>query len=183
MEVSFCVSALEEVLARSGKPDIFNTDQGSQFTSAAFTGTLAASGVAISMDGRGRWMDNVFIERLWRSLKYEDIYLKGCADGREAKTGIGQWIAFYNSQCPHAALGHRMPIAVWRDGVSGGLPDTAVDMTLRLNNATASPTCPQPQQQQVASGFWRKGTARNPVYKPPQVVLPRGSTSPDHNRL
>jgi len=77
MDTSFCVSALEEALASFGRPEIFNTDQGSQFTSAAFTGTLAATGVRISMDGRGRWMDNVFIERLWRSLKYEDIYLKG----------------------------------------------------------------------------------------------------------
>jgi transposase InsO family protein len=76
MDVSFCVAALEEALARFGRPEIFNTDQGSQFTSAAFAGTLAAAGIRISMDGRGRWMDNVFIERLWRSLKYEDIYLK-----------------------------------------------------------------------------------------------------------
>lgn len=96
MDVSFCVEALEEALARFGRPEIFNTDQGSQFTSAAFTGVLAAAGVRISMDGRGRWMDNVFIERLWRSLKYEDIYLKGYADGREAKLGIAQWVGFYN---------------------------------------------------------------------------------------
>jgi putative transposase len=96
MDVSFCVSALEEALARFGKPDIFNTDQGSQFTSAAFTGVLTAASVRISMDGRGRWMDNVFIERLWRSLKYEDIYLKGYADGREARAGIGLWMTFYN---------------------------------------------------------------------------------------
>ena len=81
--------ALEEALARFGKPEIFNTDQGSQFTSGEFTGMLAAAGIRISMDGRGRWIDNVFIERLWRSLKYEDIYLKGYADGREAKAGIG----------------------------------------------------------------------------------------------
>ena len=95
-------AALEEALARFGRPEIFNTDQGSQFTSAAFTGTLAAAGVRISMDGRGRWMDNVFIERLWRSLKHEDIYLKGYVDGREAKAGIGAWFAFYNraSYCP-----------------------------------------------------------------------------------
>ena len=94
MDVSFCVEALEEALARFGRPEIFNTDQGSQFTSAAFTGVLAAAGVRISMDGRGRWMDNVFIERLWRSLKYEDVYLKGYADGREAKFGIAGWIAW-----------------------------------------------------------------------------------------
>jgi putative transposase len=148
MDVSFCVEALEEALARFGRPEIFNTDQGSQFTSAAVTGVLAAAGVCISMDGRGRWMDNVFIERLWRSLKYEDIYLKGYADGREAKTGIAQWIAFYNGLRPHQALEHRTPMAVWREGVTGCIDGTAVDMTLRLDNAGALPTCPQPQQQQ-----------------------------------
>ena len=148
MDVSFCISALEEALARFGRPDIFNTDQGSQFTSAAFTGTLAASGIRISMDGRGRWMDNVFIERLWRSLKYEDVYLKGYADGREARAGIGAWIAFYNTRRPHQALANRTPLAVWREGVTGALGETAVDMTLRLDNADALPTCPQPQQQQ-----------------------------------
>jgi putative transposase len=148
MDVSFCVGALEEALARFGKPEIFNTDQGSQFTSAAFTGTLAAAGVRISMDGRGRWMDNVFIERLWRSLKHEDIYLKGYADGREARAGIGAWIAFYNARRPHQALANRTPMAVWREGVTGALGDTAVDMTLRLDNAGALPTCPQPPQQQ-----------------------------------
>jgi putative transposase len=104
MDVSFCVSALEEALIRFGKPDIFNTDQGSQFTSAAFTGTLAGAGVRISMDGRGRWLDNVFIERLWRSLKYEDIYLKGYADGREARAGIGAWFAFYNPASQHPSV-------------------------------------------------------------------------------
>jgi len=133
MDVSFCVSALEEALARFGKPEIFNTDQGSQFTSAAFTGTLTAAGIRISMDGRGRWMDNVFIERLWRSLKYEDIYLKGYADGREARTGIGLWMTFYNSCRPHQALASRTPMAVWRAGVTGALGDTVVDMTLRLD--------------------------------------------------
>ena len=97
MEAGFCVAALEDALARFGRPEIFNTDQGAQFTSAAFTGTLAAAGIAISMDGRGRWMDNVFIERLWRSLKYEDVYLKGYADGREARAGIAAWIALYNA--------------------------------------------------------------------------------------
>jgi len=148
MDVSFCVEALEEALARFGRPEIFNTDQGSQFTSAAFTGVLAAAGVRISMDGRGRWMDNVFIERLWRSLKHEDIYLKGYADGREAKAGIAQWIAFYNGLRPHQALEHRTPMAVWREGVTGCIDGTAVDMMLRLDNAGALPTCPQPQQQQ-----------------------------------
>jgi putative transposase len=146
MDVSFCISALEEALARFGRPGIFNTDQGSQFTSVAFTGTLAAAGMRISMDGRGRWMDNVFIER--RSLKHEDIYLKGYADGREARAGIASWIAFYNTQRPHQALGGRTPMAVWREGVTGALGNTAVDMTLHLDNAGALPTCPQPPQQQ-----------------------------------
>ena len=95
-------------------------------------------------------MDNVFIERLWRSLKYEDIYLKGYADGREARAGIGAWMAFYNDRRPHQALGNRTPMAVWRDGVTGALGNTAVDMTLRLDNAGALPTCPQPPQQQQA---------------------------------
>jgi putative transposase len=148
MDVSFCVSALEEALARFGTPDIFNTDQGSQFTSAAFTGTLADAGVRISMDGRGRWMDNVFIERLWRSLKYEEVYLKGYADGREARAGIGAWFAFYNTRRPHQALANRTPMAVWHAGVTGALGEKAVDMTLRLDNAGALPTCPQPPQQQ-----------------------------------
>jgi putative transposase len=152
MDVSFCVSALEEALARFGKPEIFNTDQGSQFTSAAFTGTLMAAGVRISMDGRGRWMDNVFIERLWRSLKHEDIYLKGYADGREARAGIGAWIAFYNTRRPHQALADQTPMAVWRDGVTGALGARAMDMTLvlrtSLDNADALPTSPQPQPQQ-----------------------------------
>jgi len=152
LEASFCVSALEEALARFGKPEIFNTDQGSQFTSAAFTGTLMAAGIRVSMDGRGRWMDNVFIERLWRSLKYEDIYLKGYADGREARAGIAAWITFYNLQRPHQALGNRTPMAMWRDSTTGDIAE-AVDMTLlvprSLDNAGALPTYPQQQQQQA----------------------------------
>ena len=148
MDVSFCVSALEEALARYWRPEIFNTDQGSQFTSAAFTGVLQAAGVKISMDGRGRWMDNVFIKRLWRSLKYEEVYLKAYADGGEARAGIAKWIAFYNGLRPHQALGDRTPMTVWREGVSATTVETAVDMTLRLDNADALTTCPQLQQQQ-----------------------------------
>jgi putative transposase len=149
LDTRFCVDALEEALARFGRPEIFNTDQGSQFTSATFTDTLRAAGIKISMDGRGRWMDNVFIERLWRSLKYEEVYLKGYADGREARAGIGAWIAFYNTRRPHQALGGQAPMAVWRAGTSGLLDARAVDMTLRLDNAAALPTGPQPQQQQA----------------------------------
>ena len=148
LDVSFCISALEEALARFGRPEIFNTDQGSQFTSAAFTGALASAGIRISMDGRGRWMDNVFIERLWRSLKHEDVYLKGYADGREAKAGIAEWFAFYNNFRPHQALANQTPMVVWRAGVTGAIDGKAMDMTLRLDNAHALPTCPQPPQQQ-----------------------------------
>ena len=137
LDTRFCVDALEEALARFGRPEIFNTDQGSQFTSATFTDTLRAAGIKISMDGRGRWMDNVFIERLWRSLKYEEVYLKGYADGREARAGIGAWIAFYNTRRPHQALGGQAPMAVWHAGTSGILDARAVDMTLRLDNAAA----------------------------------------------
>jgi hypothetical protein len=115
MDVGFCVSALEEALARFGRPEIFNTDQVSQFTSAAFTGVLASARIRISMDGRGRWMDNVFIERLWRSLKHEDVYLKGYADRQEAKVGIAEWVRFYNNLRPHQALGDRTRMAVWRE--------------------------------------------------------------------
>ena len=108
MDISFCLAALDDALARHGVPEIFNTDQGSQFTSAAFNGALVSAGIKISMDGRGRWMDNVFIERLWRSLKHEDIYLRGYADGREAKAGIANWFDFYNDRRLHQALGYRL---------------------------------------------------------------------------
>jgi putative transposase len=151
LDASFCVAALEEALARFGKPEIFNSDQGSQFTSEAFTATLEKAGIPISMDGRGRYMDNIFIERLWRSLKHEDIYLKHYADGREAREGIASWIAFYNNRRPHQALDYRTPMSVWRLGTTGPLDEKAVDMALRLDNAYALPTCPQPQQQQTCA--------------------------------
>jgi putative transposase len=150
MDTSFCVDALEDALGRFGRPEIFNTDQGSQFTSAAFTAKLLAAGVRISMDGRGRWLDNVFIERLWRSLKHEEVYLKGYADGREARAGIAAWIAFYNTRRPHQALGGQTPLVVWRTGTSDALGARAVDLTLRLDNAGALPTGPQPHEQRQA---------------------------------
>jgi putative transposase len=141
MDASFCVAALEDALARYGKPEIFNTDQGSQFTSAAFTGVLIKTGVRVSMDGCGHWMDNVFIERVWRSLKYEDVYLKGYADGGEAKAGIGEYFAFYNERRLHQALGYRTPMAVWREG-------TAPEANGHVDNAHALTTCPQAVQKQ-----------------------------------
>ena len=106
LEVDFCVEALEEALSK-GRPQIFNTDQGSQFTSEAFTSMLLAQGVQVSMDGRGRCMDNVFVERLWRSIKYEEVYLKAYQNGTEARKGIGAYLAFYNQERPHQALGYR----------------------------------------------------------------------------
>jgi len=109
MDAEFCVAALEEAIARYGRPDIFNTDQGSQFTSFAFTNTLNDAGIRISMDGRGRWMDNVFIERLWRSLKYECVFLNAFETGSEARAGIGRWIGYYNADRPHSALAGRTP--------------------------------------------------------------------------
>ena len=108
LEVDFCVAALEEALSK-GRPQIFNTDQGSQFTSEAFTSMLLAQGVQVSMDGRGRCMDNVFVERLWRSIKYEEVYLKAYRNGTEARKGIGAYLAFYNQERPHQALGYRSP--------------------------------------------------------------------------
>jgi putative transposase len=109
MDADFCVAALEEAIARYGRPEIFNTDQGSQFTSFAFTDVLKGNGIRISMDGKGRWMDNVFIERLWRSLKYECVYLHAFETGSEAKAGIGSWISYYNGARPHSALNGRTP--------------------------------------------------------------------------
>jgi putative transposase len=150
MDTSFCIAALDEALARYGTPRIFNTDQGSQFTSEAFTGRLIAAGIAISMDGRGRFLDNIFIERLWRSIKYEEIHLKAYADGREARAGIGFWMEFYNTKRPHQAMNNQMPMAVWRAGMDKiKTAARAVDMPLRLDNATALPTYPQRPKQQA----------------------------------
>jgi putative transposase len=109
MDADFCIAALEEAMARHGRPEIFNTDQGSQFTSPRFTDILTEAGVKVSMDGKGRWMDNVFIERLWRSLKYECVYLQAFETGSEARAGIGKWITYYNTERPHSALGGRTP--------------------------------------------------------------------------
>ena len=113
----FCVAALEAALARYGRPEIFNTDQGSQFTSDDFTGTLKHHGITISMDGKGRCMDNIFVERLWRSLKYEEVYLKAYATVAEAKAGIGAWLSFYNEERQHQSLGYRTPRQIYEEGL------------------------------------------------------------------
>lgn len=109
METSFCVEAVQEALEKHGAPDIFNTDQGSQFTSEAFTSVLLDHGIAISMDGKGAWRDNVFVERLWRSVKYEEVYLKAYASVAEARAGIGAYLNFYNTKRPHQALDGNTP--------------------------------------------------------------------------
>ena len=113
METDFCVDALREAMERHGRPEIFNTDQGVQFTSAAFLDELSSQGVRISMDGRGRFLDNIFIERLWRSLKYEEVYIKAYGSVAEARQGIAGWLGFYNEKRPHQALGYRTPRAVY----------------------------------------------------------------------
>ena len=109
MEAAFCVETLEDALARHGKPDIFNTDQGSQFTGAAFTGVLIKNGIAISMDGKGAWRDNVFVERLWRSVKYEEVYLRAYDAASEARASIGRYLDFYNRRRPHSSLDGSTP--------------------------------------------------------------------------
>jgi putative transposase len=109
MEVGFCLEAVKEALAKHGRPAIFNTDQGSQFTSAEFTGVLLDNGIAISMDGKGSWRDNVFVERLWRSVKYEEVYLRAYDSVAEARTSIGRYLDFYNRQRPHSSLAARTP--------------------------------------------------------------------------
>lgn len=109
LEAAFCIEALEEALARYGRPEIFNTDQGSQFTSTAFTEVLLKNEIAISMDGKGAWRDNVFVERLWRSIKYEEVYLKAYDSVSEARASIGRYLAFYNGRRPHSSLDRRTP--------------------------------------------------------------------------
>ncbi len=138
MDAEFCVEALAEALANYGKPEIFNTDQGSQFTSFDFTGVLKGAEITISMDGRGRFMDNIFIERLWRSLKYEAVYLHELTDGFVAEGVIAEWIGFYNAERPHSALAGQTPAEAY----GAGQP---VDM---MDKAIALPTSPQAQQQQ-----------------------------------
>src|ERR671912_3049676 len=108
-EAAYCVEALEDALARHGRPEVFNTDQGSQFTSHAFTGVLLKAGIAISMDGKGSWRDNVFVERLWRSIKYEEVYLRAYETVSDARASIGRYLAFYNGRRPHSSLDRQTP--------------------------------------------------------------------------
>ena len=138
MDARFCVEALEEALSRYGRPEIMNTDQGSQFTGSAWIATLTDAGVQVSMDGRGRYMDNIFIERLWRSLKYEAVYLHELTDGFKAERVIREWINFYNDGRPHSALGGQTPAEAYG-------AKRPVDM---MDKPDGLPTSPQAQQQQ-----------------------------------
>jgi len=115
MEVAFCLEAVEEALSRYARPEIFNTDQGSQFTSAVFTGVLLDNAIAISMDGKGAWRDNVFVERLWRSVKYEEVYLRAYDSVGEARASIGRYLDFYNRKRPHSSLDARTPDRAYFD--------------------------------------------------------------------
>ena len=172
LDASFCTDALDEALARHGKPEIFNTDQGSQFTSFAFTGRLQAAGIRVSMDGRGRCMDNIFIERLWPSLKYEAVYLHEIADGLIARRLIGDWVRFYNLERPHAALDGRTPAEAYRG-------DPPVGMW-----TSRSAPCPHPHRRSSnkrkidSRGFWRP--EKQPEYtlnQPPGCPNRRGHLS------
>ena len=109
MEADFCIEALEEALVKHGRPEIFNTDQGSQFTSEAFTAKLTENKIAISMDGKGAWRDNVFVERIWKSVKYEEVYLHAYASVADARASLGRYLDFYNRQRPHSSLDAKTP--------------------------------------------------------------------------
>ena len=142
MDARFCVEALNEALSKYPKPEIFNTDQGSQFTSFDFTGVLKKAKITISMDGRGRCMDNIFIERLWRSLKYEAIYLHELTDGFVAERVIGGWIDFYNTERPHSSFDGRTPAEAYS-------ADRPMDMMDKPDGLPTSPQAPQQQQDVI----------------------------------
>ena len=137
MEAMFCVDCLEDALRSHGKPEIFNSDQGSQFTSAAFTDVLKQEEIVISMDGRGRAFDNIFVERLWRSVKHEDVYLNGYAQMGELMIGLAKYFSFYNGERPHQSLGNQTPEVVYQTGLGGGA--VIADKFLRAVGETSVP--------------------------------------------
>jgi len=156
MDASFCVDCLEEALREHGVPEIFNSDQGAQFTSHALTGVLKREGVRISMDGRGRALDNIFVERLWRSVKYEDVYLKGYANMAELMVGLAQYFSFYNEERPHQSLGYQTPSQVYKSAQGGGAKivdkfgAAVVDPSVSLRSTTVSTTAtatPEPTRE------------------------------------
>jgi putative transposase len=144
MDKTFCIEALQAALDRYGKPEIFNTDQGVQFTCEGFIATLSGEGIRISMDGKGRCLDNIFCERLWRSLKYEEVYIKAYATVAEARKGIGQWFAFYNHERPHQSLGYLTPQTFF----------AAHEACAYMDNASALPTSTQTQPQKVRKDLY-----------------------------
>jgi putative transposase len=144
MDAEFCIEALREAMERFGQPDIFNTDQGAQFTSTEFVGELAGRKIRISMDGRGRYLDNIFIERLWRSLKYEEVFIKAYGAVIEARRSIGKWLEFYNDERPHQALDYRTPREIFEGGACVHVDNASAS----LRCALALPTCTQAHQQE-----------------------------------
>jgi putative transposase len=156
MEATFCVDCLEEALRRHGKPEIFNSDQGSQFTSDDFIGVLKREGIAISMDGRGRAFDNIFVERLWRNVKHEDVYLKGYASMGELTVGLAEYFTFYNGERPHQSLGQKTPDVVYRTAMGGGAMivdkyPRAVDGTPVPLRSTGVPSTAVPRSEVTAN--------------------------------
>jgi putative transposase len=161
LDAEFCVEALEEALARYGRPEIFNTDQGSQFTSDDFTGTLRRHDITISMDGKGRCIDNIFVERLWRSLKYEEVYLNAYASVAEARAGIGAWLGFYNNERQHQSLGYCTPRKIYEEGLWMDMWTIGFADRLRFPASRASsegrkcspsptyPQAPQPEKELI----------------------------------
>jgi putative transposase len=168
MDKTFCVEALQEALDRYGKPEIFNTDQGVQFTCEAFITTLSAQGIRISMDGKGRCLDNIFCERLWRSLKYEEVYLKAYATVAEAKAEIGKWFQFFNGERPHQALNYLTPREFF---------DAAAPVGMWTTQERALPTSSQAQHQQKGDSHDQKGLIRSVVAS--RAMRP-GGVQPGH---
>jgi putative transposase len=160
MESDFCVEALTEAMERHGPPEIFNTDQGVQFTSADFIATLEGRGVRVSMDGKGRFLDNIFIERLWRSLKYEEIFIKAYSTVNEARKGIKAWLLFYNDERPHQTLDYRTPSAVFEAPQGCGYVD----------NASALTTYPQ-EDRYKSLLLSEEEFRRNPSMRAPRAAL------------
>ncbi len=162
LEAAFCVEALEEALAQYGRPEIVNTDQGSQFTSQDFTSVLLKAGIAISMDGKGSWRDNVFVERLWRSVKYEEVYLRAYSTVSEARTSIGRYLAFYNGRRPHSSLDRQTPDQVYFNR----LPQSVA--ACRRRTRSTSTGCRNP---------WQLEPGRAPLIPAKAAVQTNGATS------
>ena len=162
MEAVFCVDCLEEALRKHGKPEIFNSDQGSQFTSEAFTDVLKREGIKISMDGRGRAFDNIFVERLWRNVKYEDVYLKGYATMSELTTGLKDYFILYNEMRPHQSLENKTPEVVYRTAVGGG----AMIVDKFSSEAKAKTTAKETAKQKKKETKKAKSSTKNEVKTP-----------------